>query len=324
MAEPFQILFIKLNPKTQAQNPVMLLVYISAILTTILWIIALCGLKDASAGYTLAIAIILWFTVLFANFAEAIAEGRGKAQADSLRAAKKDVEAHKIPSVDQKDAITVVSSATLKKGDIVIVQAGEQIPADGEIIEGAASVDESAITGESAPVIRESGGDRSAVTGGTTVLSDWIVVQVTSDAGESFLDKMIAMVEGAARKKTPNEIALQIFLVALSIIFILVTVSLYTYSVFSANQAGIENPTSVTTLVALLVCLAPTTIGALLSAIGIAGMSRLNQANVLAMSGRAIEAAGDVDILMLDKTGTITYGKPPGYMNLFLWTALPL
>ena len=301
--------FIKLNPKTQAQNPVMLLVYISAILTTILWIIALCGLKDASAGYTLAIAIILWFTVLFANFAEAIAEGRGKAQADSLRAAKKDVEAHKIPSVDQKDAITVVSSATLKKGDIVIVQAGEQIPADGEIIEGAASVDESAITGESAPVIRESGGDRSAVTGGTTVLSDWIVVQVTSDAGESFLDKMIAMVEGAARKKTPNEIALQIFLVALSIIFILVTVSLYTYSVFSANQAGIENPTSVTTLVALLVCLAPTTIGALLSAIGIAGMSRLNQANVLAMSGRAIEAAGDVDILMLDKTGTITYGN---------------
>ena len=301
--------FIKLNPKTQAQNPVMLLVYISAILTTILWIIALCGLKDASAGYTLAIAIILWFTVLFANFAEAIAEGRGKAQADSLRAAKKDVEAHKIPSADQKDAITVVSSATLKKGDIVIVQAGEQIPADGEIIEGAASVDESAITGESAPVIRESGGDRSAVTGGTTVLSDWIVVQVTSDAGESFLDKMIAMVEGAARKKTPNEIALQIFLVALSIIFILVTVSLYTYSVFSANQAGIENPTSVTTLVALLVCLAPTTIGALLSAIGIAGMSRLNQANVLAMSGRAIEAAGDVDILMLDKTGTITYGN---------------
>ena len=196
--------FIKLNPKTQAQNPVMLLVYISAILTTILWIIALCGLKDASAGYTLAIAIILWFTVLFANFAEAIAEGRGKAQADSLRAAKKDVEAHKIPSADQKDAITVVSSATLKKGDIVIVQAGEQIPADGEIIEGAASVDESAITGESAPVIRESGGDRSAVTGGTTVLSDWIVVQVTSDAGESFLDKMIEMVEGADRKNTPN------------------------------------------------------------------------------------------------------------------------
>ncbi len=301
--------FIKLNPKTQVKNPVMLLVYISAILTTILWIVSLFGLSDASSSYTFAIAVILWFTVIFANFAEAIAEGRGKAQADSLRAAKKDVEAHKIPSMTEKEKITVASSATLKKGDIVVVKAGEQIPADGEVIDGAASVDESAITGESAPVIRESGGDRSAVTGGTTVLSDWIVVQVTSEAGESFLDKMIAMVEGAARKKTPNEIALQIFLVALSIIFILVTLSLYTYSVFSAKQAGIENPTSVTTLVALLVCLAPTTIGALLSAIGIAGMSRLNQSNVLAMSGRAIEAAGDVDILMLDKTGTITLGN---------------
>ena len=301
--------FVKLNPKTQVQNPVMLLVYISAILTSGLWIVSLFGLKDASSGYTLAIAVILWFTCIFANFAEAIAEGRGKAQADALRASKKDVEAHKIPSADKKEQITAVSSALLKKGDIVIVKAGEQIPADGEVIDGAASVDESAITGESAPVIRESGGDRSAVTGGTTVLSDWIVVRITSEAGESFLDKMIAMVEGASRKKTPNEIALQIFLVALSIIFILVTVSLYTYSIFSAKQAGIENPTSVTTLVALLVCLAPTTIGALLSAIGIAGMSRLNQANVLAMSGRAIEAAGDVDILMLDKTGTITLGN---------------
>ena len=301
--------FIKLNPKTQVQNPVMLLVYISAILTTGLWIVSLFGLKDASSGYTLAIAVILWFTCIFANFAEAIAEGRGKAQADALRASKKDVEAHKIPSAEKKEQITAVSSATLKKGDIVIVKAGEQIPGDGEVIEGAASVDESAITGESAPVIREAGGDRSAVTGGTTVLSDWIVIRITSEAGESFLDKMIAMVEGASRKKTPNEIALQIFLVALSIIFILVTVSLYTYSIFSAKQAGIDNPTSVTTLVALLVCLAPTTIGALLSAIGIAGMSRLNQANVLAMSGRAIEAAGDVDVLMLDKTGTITLGN---------------
>ena len=301
--------FIKLNPKTQVQNPVMLLVYISAILTTGLWIVSLFGLKDASSGYTLAIAIILWFTCIFANFAEAIAEGRGKAQADALRASKKDVEAHKIPSADKKEQITAVSSVLLKKGDVVIVKAGEQIPGDGEVIEGAASVDESAITGESAPVIREAGGDRSAVTGGTTVISDWIVVQITNEAGESFLDKMIAMVEGASRKKTPNEIALQIFLVALSIIFILVTVSLYTYSIFSAKQAGIDNPTSVTTLVALLVCLAPTTIGALLSAIGIAGMSRLNQANVLAMSGRAIEAAGDVDILMLDKTGTITLGN---------------
>ena len=301
--------FIKLNPKTQVQNPVMLLVYISAILTSGLWIVSLFGLKDASSGYTLAIAVILWFTCIFANFAEAIAEGRGKAQADALRASKKDVEAHKIPSADKKEQITAVSSATLKKGDIVIVKAGEQIPGDGEVIEGAASVDESAITGESAPVIREAGGDRSAVTVGTTVLSDWIVVRIANEAGESFLDKMIAMVEGASRKKTPNEIALQIFLVALSIIFILVTVSLYTYSIFSAKKAGIDNPTSVTTLVALLVCLAPTTIGALLSAIGIAGMSRLNQANVLAMSGRAIEAAGDVDILMLDKTGTITLGN---------------
>ena len=301
--------FIKLSPKTQAENPVMFLVFVSAILTSVLWVVSLFGIKDAPGGFTLAIAIILWFTVLFANFAEAIAEGRGKAQADSLRASRKDVDAHKIPSAEQKDNITVVPSAMLKKGELVIVKAGEQIPADGEVIEGAAFVDESAITGESAPVIREAGGDRSAVTGGTTVLSDWIVVKVTSEAGESFLDKMIAMVEGAARKKTPNEIALQIFLVALSIIFILVTVSLYTYSIFSAKLAGIENPTSVTTLVALLVCLAPTTIGALLSAIGIAGMSRLNQANVLAMSGRAIEAAGDVDILMLDKTGTITLGN---------------
>lgn len=301
--------FIKLNPKTQKENPVMFLVFLSAILTSLLWIVSLFGVGDAPSGYTLSIAIILWLTVLFANFAEAIAEGRGKAQADSLRASKKDVDANKIPSIDKKTDVTVVSSASLKKGDLVIVSAGQQIPADGEVIEGAASVDESAITGESAPVIREAGGDRSAVTGGTTVLSDQIIIRVTSEAGESFLDKMIAMVEGAARKKTPNEIALQIFLVALSIIFILVTVSLYTYSIFSSKQAGIENPTSITTLVALLVCLAPTTIGALLSAIGIAGMSRLNQANVLAMSGRAIEAAGDVDILMLDKTGTITLGN---------------
>ncbi len=301
--------FGKLNAKTQVQNPVMLLVYVSAILTTGLWVVSWFGLKDASSGYTLAIAVILWVTVLFSNFAEAIAEGRGKAQADSLRASKRDVTAYTIPSPGEKDRVTAVPSAALKKGNLLLVRAGEQIPADGEVIDGAASVDESAITGESAPVIRESGGDRSAVTGGTTVLSDWIVVRVTSEAGESFLDKMIAMVEGASRKKTPNEIALQIFLMALSIIFILVTMSLYTYSIFSAKQAGIAPPTSITTLVALVVCLAPTTIGALLSAIGIAGMSRLNQANVLAMSGRAIEAAGDVDILMLDKTGTITLGN---------------
>ena len=272
---------------------------------------------SAFAGFnanTVFLNVSIALVMLFARFLPvtgtlAIAEGRGKAQADTLRASRKDVDAHRIPSAAEKDKVTVVASALLKKGDLVIVRAGEQIPADGEIIEGAASVDESAITGESAPVIREAGGDRSAVTGGTTVLSDWIVVRVTNEAGESFLDKMIAMVEGASRKKTPNEIALQIFLVALSIIFILVTVSLYTYSAFSARQAGIENPTSVTTLVALLVCLAPTTIGALLSAIGIAGMSRLNQANVLAMSGRAIEAAGDVDVLLLDKTGTITLGN---------------
>lgn len=301
--------FIKLKPKTQKENPVMLLVYISAILTSLLWMISLFGIKDVSSGYTLAIAIILWFTVIFANFAEAIAEGRGKAQADTLRASKHDVDAYKIVSLDEKDKFTVVPSATLKKGDLVIVKADNQIPADGEVIEGAASVDESAITGESAPVIREAGGDRSAVTGGTTVISDWIIIKVTSEEGESFLDKMIAMVEGASRSKTPNEIALEIFLVALTIIFILVTMSLYTYSTFSANQSGINNPISITTLVALLVCLAPTTIGALLSAIGIAGMSRLNASNVLAMSGRAIEAAGDVDILMLDKTGTITLGN---------------
>ncbi|NCB62863.1 MAG: K(+)-transporting ATPase subunit B [Clostridia bacterium] len=301
--------FLKLAPKTQAENPVMLLVYLSAILTTILFILSLFGIRDVGSGFTLAIAVILWLTCLFANFAEAIAEGRGKAQADALRASKKEVDAHKLVSADDRESYAVVSSALLKKGDLVIVKAGEQIPADGEVVDGAASVDESAITGESAPVIRESGGDRSAVTGGTTVLSDALVISVTSEAGESFLDKMIAMVEGAQRKKTPNEIALQILLVALSIIFVLVTAALYCYSVFSAGLNGMENPTSVTALVALLVCLAPTTIGALLSAIGIAGMSRLNQANVLAMSGRAIEAAGDVDILMLDKTGTITLGN---------------
>ncbi len=301
--------FVKLAPKTQIENFVMFLVYVSAILTSGLFILSLFGIKDAASSYIFGIAIILWFTVLFANFAEAIAEGRGKAQADSLRSAKKDVEAHIIQSVDKKEVQESISSALLKKGNLVFVKSGEQIPADGEVIEGAASVDESAITGESAPVVREAGGDRSAVTGGTMVISDWLVIQVTSEAGESFLDKMIAMVEGSARKKTPNEIALQIFLIALTIIFILVTISLYCYSIFSAKEAGIDNPISITSLVALFVCLAPTTIGALLSSIGIAGMSRLNQANVLAMSGRAIEAAGDVDILMLDKTGTITLGN---------------
>lgn len=303
--------FAKLDPRVQIQNPVMFLVWLSAVMTSVLAVASVFGVQDAGVPtyYVVAIAVILWLTDLFSNFAEALAEGRGKAQADSLRAAKKDVEAHRIESVEDKEHFTVVPGAELTRGDLVVVRAGEQIPGDGDVIEGAASVDESAITGESAPVVREAGGDRSAVTGGTTVLSDWIVVKVSSEPGQSFLDKMIAMVEGAARKKTPNEIALEIFLVALSIVFILVTLALYCYSCFSAGLNGMANPTSVTTLVALLVCLAPTTIGALLSAIGIAGMSRLNEANVLAMSGRAIEAAGDVDILMLDKTGTITLGN---------------
>lgn len=303
--------FAKLDPRVQIQNPVMFLVWLSAVMTSVLAVASVFGVQDAGVPtyYVVAIAVILWLTDLFSNFAEALAEGRGKAQADSLRAAKKDVEAHRIESVEDKEHFTVVPGTELTRGDLVVVRAGEQIPGDGDVIEGAASVDESAITGESAPVVREAGGDRSAVTGGTTVLSDWIVVKVSSEPGQSFLDKMIAMVEGAARKKTPNEIALEIFLVALSIVFILVTLALYCYSCFSAGLNGMVNPTSVTTLVALLVCLAPTTIGALLSAIGIAGMSRLNEANVLAMSGRAIEAAGDVDILMLDKTGTITLGN---------------
>lgn len=303
--------FAKLDPRVQIQNPVMFLVWLSAVMTSVLAVASIFGVQDAGVPtyYVVAIAVILWLTDLFSNFAEALAEGRGKAQADSLRAAKKDVEAHRIESVEDKEHFTVVPGTELTRGDLVVVRAGEQIPGDGDVIEGAASVDESAITGESAPVVREAGGDRSAVTGGTTVLSDWIIVKISSEPGQSFLDKMIAMVEGAARKKTPNEIALEIFLVALSIVFILVTLALYCYSCFSAGLNDMANPTSVTTLVALLVCLAPTTIGALLSAIGIAGMSRLNEANVLAMSGRAIEAAGDVDILMLDKTGTITLGN---------------
>lgn len=301
--------FRKLNPRTQAENPVMFLVYLSAIAVTCLWLAGLFGWQDAASGYTLAVAVILWFTCLFANFAEAIAEGRGKAQADSLRKAKKDIEASRIESLETMEQVTVVNSTDLHAGDLVVVRAGDMIPADGDVIYGAASVDESAITGESAPVIREAGGDRCAVTGGTTVLSDVIVVSVTAEPGKGFLDKMIAMVEGAARKKTPNEIALQIFLIALTVIFVLVTISLYCYSAFASREQGVANPTSITTLLALLVCLAPTTIGALLSAIGIAGMSRLNQENVLAMSGRAIEAAGDVDVLLLDKTGTITLGN---------------
>jgi K+-transporting ATPase ATPase B chain len=301
--------FVKLSPRVQIKNPVMFVVFIGAILTTALFFLSFAGIKDENAVYTLAIALILWFTVLFANFAEAIAEGRGRAQADSLRGARKDVKAKKLKTAQNtKDYVEVLSN-NLKKGDIVYVVAGEQIPMDGEVIDGAASVDESAITGESAPVIRESGGDRSAVTGGTTLVSDWLIVQVTAEAGESFLDKMIAMVEGASRKKTPNEIALQILLVALTIIFLAVSATLLPFSAFASKQAGTGSAVSITNIIALLVCLAPTTIGALLSSIGIAGMSRLNQANVLAMSGRAIEAAGDVDVLLLDKTGTITLGN---------------
>jgi len=301
--------FIKLSPMTQIKNPVMLVVYIGAILTTVLYFFALGKISDEGAGYTLAIALILWFTVLFANFAEAIAESRGRGQADSLRASRKDVMAKKLKSQYDIEDFTEVYSRDLKKGDIVFVEAGEQIPMDGEVIDGAASVDESAITGESAPVIRESGGDRSAVTGGTFVISDRLIIRITAQAGESFLDKMIAMVEGAARKKTPNEIALQILLVTLTIVFLVVTATLLPFSSFVSKQVGAGTPISLTNIIALLVCLAPTTIGALLSSIGIAGMSRLNQANVLAMSGRAIEAAGDVDVLMLDKTGTITLGN---------------
>ncbi|EGE9381597.1 potassium-transporting ATPase subunit KdpB [Listeria monocytogenes] len=299
----------KLSPKLQLKNPVMLLVYVGAILATSLYFLGFFGISDEKSGYTLAIALILWFTVLFANFAEAIAEGRGRAQADSLKMARKDVLARKLKNIDDKTDVIEIASNDLKKGDIVYVLANEQIPMDGEVIEGAASVDESAITGESAPVIRESGGDRSAVTGGTTLVSDWLVVRVTAVSGESFLDKMIAMVEGASRKKTPNEIALQILLVTLSIIFLAVSATLLPFTEFASKQAGAGSAISITNVIALLVCLAPTTIGALLSSIGIAGMSRLNQANVLAMSGRAIEAAGDVDVLLLDKTGTITLGN---------------
>ncbi|MDF08449.1 K(+)-transporting ATPase subunit B [Listeria monocytogenes] len=299
----------KLSPKLQVKNPVMLLVYVGAILATSLYFLGFFGISDEKSGYTLAVALILWFTVLFANFAEAIAEGRGRAQADSLKMARKDVLARKLKNIDDKTDVIEIASNDLKKGDIVYVLANEQIPMDGEVIEGAASVDESAITGESAPVIRESGGDRSAVTGGTTLVSDWLVVRVTAVSGESFLDKMIAMVEGASRKKTPNEIALQILLVTLSIIFLAVSATLLPFTEFASKQAGAGSAISITNVIALLVCLAPTTIGALLSSIGIAGMSRLNQANVLAMSGRAIEAAGDVDVLLLDKTGTITLGN---------------
>ncbi len=299
----------KLAPAVQVRNPVMFVVYIGALSTTALWVLGFFGIRDESLGYTLTISLILWVTVLFANFAEAVAEGRGRAQAESLRKTRRDVRAKRLKSASDVTEYESVLSKDLRKGDIVYVGCGDQIPMDGEVIEGAASVDESAITGESAPVIRESGGDRSAVTGGTTLVSDWLVIRITAEAGETFIDKMIAMVEGASRKKTPNEIALQILLAALTIIFLIVCATLLPFSDFARRQAGTGSAISITNVVALLVCLAPTTIGALLSSIGIAGMSRLNRANVLAMSGRAIEAAGDVDVLLLDKTGTITFGN---------------
>ncbi|MEG2625320.1 MAG: potassium-transporting ATPase subunit KdpB [Christensenella sp.] len=299
----------KLSPRVQIKNPVMFVVYIGAIFVTILYILGFAGLREAAPWYVLTIALILWFTVLFANVAEAIAEGRGRAQADSLKKARRDVPAKKLELAEENAPYEEVFSNDLRPGDIVIVRVNEQIPMDGEVINGVASVDESAITGESAPVIRESGGDRSAVTGGTTVVSDWLIVKITAKAGESFLDKMIAMVEGASRKKTPNEIALQILLVTLTIIFLIVCATLLPFSGFVSGLAGAGSAITLTNVIALLVCLAPTTIGALLSSIGIAGMSRLNEANVLAMSGRAIEAAGDVDVLLLDKTGTITLGN---------------
>ncbi|KVO00944.1 potassium-transporting ATPase subunit KdpB [Burkholderia ubonensis] len=301
--------FKKLTPRTQFRNPVMFCVYVGSILTTILWIAALVGQAEAPAGFILAIALWLWFTVLFANFAEALAEGRSKAQAASLRSAKRDVMAKKLNEPHPKSPIRITTATDLRRGDVVLVEAGDVIPADGEVVDGVASVDESAITGESAPVIRESGGDFSSVTGGTRVLSDWIVVKVTANPGEAFLDRMIAMVEGAKRKKTPNEIALTILLVALTIVMLLATATLLPFSMFSVEAMKAGHVVTITALVALLVCLIPTTIGGLLSAIGVAGMSRMMQANVIATSGRAVEAAGDVDVLLLDKTGTITLGN---------------
>jgi K+-transporting ATPase ATPase B chain len=301
--------FRKLDPRRQVRNPVMFVVLVGSVLTTGLFVQAAVGQGEAPPGFILAVSAWLWFTVVFANFAEAMAEGRGKAQADSLRRARGDIQAKQLEGPRRDAAQSPVVASRLKKGDFVLCEAGDQIPGDGESVEGVASVDESAITGESAPVIRESGGDRSAVTGGTRVLSDWLIVRITANPGETFLDRMIAMVEGAKRQKTPNEIALDILLAALTIIFLLATVTLLPFSLYSVHAAGKGAPITITVLVALLVCLIPTTIGGLLSAIGIAGMDRMIQANVIATSGRAVEAAGDVDVLLLDKTGTITLGN---------------
>ena len=301
--------FRKLDPLHQLRNPVMLVVWVGSLLTTVLGALAATGHLAEHAGFILAIAAWLWLTVLFANFAEAMAEGRGRAQADTLRKARADVNAKKLRDPAVKSDFLNVPASTLRKGDIVLIHAGQLVPGDGEVIEGVASVDESAITGESAPVIRESGGDRSAVTGGTRVLSDWIVVRVSANPGESFLDRMIGMIEAARRQKTPNEIALEILLAALTIVFLVTVVTLHPFSEYAARASGQGAPATLTVLIALLVCLIPTTIGGLLSAIGIAGMDRMIQKNVVATSGRAVEAAGDVDVLLLDKTGTITLGN---------------
>jgi potassium-transporting ATPase ATP-binding subunit len=301
--------FLKLHPRRMVRNPVMFVVEVGSLLTTALWIQALFGKGEAPAGFIGAVSLWLWFTVLFANFSEALAEGRGKAQAEALRKTRQTTQAKKLPSPDRMSKYNLVASTALRKNDFFLVEAGDILPVDGEIIEGIASVDESAVTGESAPVIRESGGDRSAVTGGTRLLSDWLVVRVTADPGEGFLDRMISLVEGAKRQKTPNEIALDILLAGFTIIFLIVCATLLPYSLYSVSTAGQGTPITITVLVALLVCLIPTTIGGLLSAIGIAGMDRMIQRNVIAMSGRAVEAAGDVDVLLLDKTGTITLGN---------------
>ncbi|GER91568.1 hypothetical protein KDW_57300 [Dictyobacter vulcani] len=293
----------KLDPRWQLKNPVMFVVEIGSVITTVEFVRYLITGPASEAFFVFGVAVWLWFTVIFANFAEAMAEGRGKAQADALRKTRTTTPAKRLKQRDRTSGYEEVAAPDLRKGDLVLVEAGDVIPGDGDVIEGVASVDESAITGESAPVIRESGGDRSAVTGGTRVLSDWVVVQISANPGETFLDRMIALVEGAARQKTPNEIALNILLASLTIIFLLAVVTLEPFAIYS------NNPVSITTLVALLVCLIPTTIGGLLSAIGIAGMDRMVQRNVLAMSGRAVEAAGDVDVLLLDKTGTITLGN---------------
>jgi K+-transporting ATPase ATPase B chain len=309
--------FRKLSPRQQYRSPVMFVVYVGAVITTLLWIDALTGGTfghgDAPAGFTFAITVWLWFTVLFANFAESLAEGRSKAQAASLRALKQTVMAKKLSTPVYGTTWLPCPATDLRKGMFVLVDAGDLIPADAEVVQGVASVDESAITGESAPVIRESGGDFSAVTGGTRVLSDWLVLKVAVNPGEAFIDRMIAMVEGARRQKTPNEIALTILLVALTVVFLVVTATLLPFSLYAvgaAKAAGMaSSPVTITVLVALLVCLIPTTIGGLLSAIGVAGMSRMMRSNVIATSGRAVEAAGDVDVLLLDKTGTITLGN---------------